>query len=148
VDDDQGVVAEEGVGAAGEGQVVLDVGGGLGEIHALEVDAECDALVYGRVRPLAQAAAEGGLGDEQEGGGGAAVHAGAVVAEHAQVLELVGLEEVTLLDHDEHPAPAFGLSGSEGLGGLREDSSSLPMRSRILSSCRKGSSARQGTRSG
>lgn len=100
----------------------------VGEIHAFEVDAECDALVYGRVRPLAQAAAEGGLADEQEGGGGAAIHAGAVVAEHAQVLELVGLEEVTLFDHDEHPAPAFGLSGGEGLGGLRDQAGTVETR--------------------
>src|SRR5262249_41123009 len=58
---------------------------------------------------------------------GAAVHAGAVVAEHAQVLELVGLDEVTLLDH-EHPAPAFGLSAGEGLGGLRDQAGAVETR--------------------
>ena len=35
---------------------------------------------------------------------------------------------MTLLDHDEHPAPAFGLSGGEGLGGLRDQAGTVETR--------------------
>jgi hypothetical protein len=39
VDDDESVVGEQGVGAVGQGEVVAEVVGGLGQVHAVEMDA-------------------------------------------------------------------------------------------------------------
>ena len=96
----------------GQGQMVLDVSAGLGQVHALEVDAQVDGVGSA----LAQTAAQGRLTDQEEGGRGAAAHG--VVAEHAQVLELVGLEEVgssTMMDVATALGPAVA-SDSAALG--------------------------------
>src|SRR5581483_3495946 len=81
VDQGCGVVGEQGVGASGQGQVVAQVGGGLGEGHAGHVVADGDALVEGGELAELEAAAQGGLADEQGGERGGGVHV--VVGEHA-----------------------------------------------------------------
>jgi hypothetical protein len=52
VDDDEGVVGEEVVLPAGQDEVVTEIIGGLGQVHAVEVDAHDDALVDGCEGPL------------------------------------------------------------------------------------------------
>jgi hypothetical protein len=49
VDDDEGVVGEEGVLAAGQGEVVAEVVGGLVQVHAVRWTRMDDALVDGGV---------------------------------------------------------------------------------------------------
>ena len=61
----EGVVGEQGVGAAGEGEMVGDVAGGLGQVHAGQGVAQGDALVEGGEGAELDAAAEGGLAHEQ-----------------------------------------------------------------------------------
>jgi hypothetical protein len=55
-----------------------------------------------------ETASQGGLADEENGGRGAGVHVGA--RQHAQVLELLGYQEVSFINDEHHPASAFGLA--------------------------------------
>src|SRR5216683_6074947 len=115
---DQGgrVVGEQGVGPAGEGQVVLEVAAGFLQGHAVHVVADGDPLVEGGELAELEPAPQGGLADEQAGEYGGGVHG--VVGEHAHGLELVGLEEVGFVDDQHGGAAAFGVLGGEGVGGL------------------------------
>src|SRR6266496_1762248 len=73
VDQSDGVVAEQGVGAAGEGEVMGDVPAGLLGGHGGHGVAQGDPLVQGGQDAGAEHAAQGGLADEQAGqraGGG------------------------------------------------------------------------------
>src|SRR5260221_11488719 len=116
VDQRGGVVGEQGVGPAGEGEVVLEVAGGLGDGHAGYVVADGDALVEGGELAELQPAPQGGLADEQAGEHRGGVHG--VVGEHAHGLELVGLGGVGFVDDQHGGAAAFGVLGGEGVGGL------------------------------
>src|SRR3989440_1347301 len=69
VDEGAGVVAEQGVGPAGELEVVGDVAGGLGAGHGWHGVAEGDALLEGGQDGEFHGAAQGGLADEQAGQG-------------------------------------------------------------------------------
>src|SRR6266487_3707536 len=95
----EGVVAEPGVRAAGELEVVLDVGHGLSQVHAVEVEPQPDALVEGGQGADLQPAPEGGLAQQQAGEWGVGVHV--VVGEHTDLLELLAGQQVGLID-DEH----------------------------------------------
>ena len=70
--------------------VVLDVGHGLAQVHAVKVVAQRDALVEGGQGAHFDAAAQGGLAQQQAGEGAAGVHV--VVGEHADLFELLGVE--------------------------------------------------------
>jgi hypothetical protein len=76
VDQGGGVVAEEGVGAAGEFEVMNEVGLGLLCLHSGHGVAQCDALVEGCECPELDAPPQGGLPDEQAGERAVAVHVG------------------------------------------------------------------------
>jgi hypothetical protein len=89
------------------------------------MDTQCHPLIYRGIRRQPQTTAQGRLTDQEEGGRGAAVHAGAVVAQHAQILELFGLQEVALLDQQEHASAAFGLGQGECLGGLGDETGAM-----------------------
>ena len=41
--------------------------------------------------------------------------------QQAQLLELLGVEEVGLVDHQHHPLAPLGLLGGQGIGGLRDE---------------------------
>ena len=49
MDGPEGVVGEQRVRSTGEAEVVLDVAGGLRQVHPLQVVAEGDALIQGGV---------------------------------------------------------------------------------------------------
>jgi hypothetical protein len=76
--------------AAGQGQVVLEVGGGLGQVHRLDGEPGGDPLVQGGEHAHPQLPVQGGLAgqDRRERGGG--VHLG--VGQQPQFLQLVGLQ--------------------------------------------------------
>src|SRR5204863_2594181 len=69
VDERCGVVGEQGVGAAGEGEVVADVAGGLFGGHGGQGVAQGDALVEGGQDAQFDLSAEGGLADQEAGEG-------------------------------------------------------------------------------
>jgi hypothetical protein len=109
-------VVEHGVGAAGELQVMLDIGDGLAQVHAVEVVAQRDALVEGGQGAHLDAAAQGGLAQQQAGKRRAGVHL--MVGEHADLLELLGVEQVGLVDDDHAGLGLLGFFGGQQLGGL------------------------------
>jgi len=94
VESGHGVVRDEGIGAASQGQVVAEVAGRLGQVHGPQAEAGGDALVEGGEHAHAQVAAEHGLADEDAGEGAGRVHVG--VGEQAQLLELGGGEQMGL----------------------------------------------------
>jgi hypothetical protein len=67
VESGDGVVGEEGFVASGEGEVVAEVAGGVGEVHGLELVAGGDALIERGEGAHAELAGEGGLPDEDPG---------------------------------------------------------------------------------
>src|SRR6266536_1960761 len=71
-----GVVGEQRLGAAGEVQVVGQVGGGLGKVHGWQGVAGGDALVEGGEHAQAQLAGQGGLADEDARKRAGGVHVG------------------------------------------------------------------------
>src|SRR5262249_19474871 len=79
-----GVVGEQGVGAAGEGGVVVDVCLGFGGVHAGHGVAEGDPLVQGGHVTEFEPAAGGGLAEQEagQGAGGGQL----VVGENPEVL--------------------------------------------------------------
>src|SRR5215218_41205 len=111
-----GVVAEQGVGAAGELEVVADVGDGLGQVHAVQVVAQRDALVEGGQGADLQPPPQGGLAQQQAGERRAGVHV--VVGEHADLLQLLGRQQVGLVDDHHGGLGLLGLLGGQQLGGL------------------------------
>ena len=89
-----------------------------GRLHAGEGVAQCDALVEGGEGAEFHPPSQGGLTDEQAGEGAAAVHV--AVGEKPQFFELVGVEEVGLVDDEHDLAAAFVGFGGERVGGLRD----------------------------
>src|SRR5215468_1611762 len=71
VDEGEGVVGEQGAGAAGEFEVVADVGGGVGGGHAGHLVADGDPLAGGGEDAEFDHPPEGGLADHDGGEGGA-----------------------------------------------------------------------------
>src|SRR6266496_5479976 len=63
VDEVDRVVGEQGVGAAGEGEVVTDVAGGLVGVHAGHVVSDGDALLEGGEDAEPHLGREGGLAE-------------------------------------------------------------------------------------
>lgn len=59
-----GVVGEQRLGATGEGQVVLQIEGGLGQVHGRQGVAGEDALVEAGEVTHAEAVSEDGLADQ------------------------------------------------------------------------------------
>src|SRR6185437_6081727 len=118
VDLGDGVVGEQVAVAAGQGQVVADVAGGLGGGHAGHLVADGDPLVEGGEHAELDHAAQGGLADQDGGERGPAVHV--VVGEHPDRLQLGVVQQVGLVDDDDRGASSFGgLAGQDvvGLGG-------------------------------
>src|SRR6266508_4442128 len=112
----EGVVAEQGVAAAGELEVVLDVGHGLREVHAVQVEPQGHALVEGGQGADLQPPPQGGLAQQQAGERGVGVHV--VVGEHADLLQLLGGQQVGLVDDHHAGLGLLGLLGGQQLGGL------------------------------
>src|SRR5579859_8004416 len=80
------------------------------------MEAGGDALVEGGEDAEAELVIEGGLTDEDASEGALGIHVG--VGEQAQLFELVGLEEVGLVDDEDDAAVAFSLFGLEHLLSL------------------------------
>jgi hypothetical protein len=99
VDEGGGVVAEQGVGPAGQFQVVGDVPGGLLGGHGGHGIAQGDPLVQGGQDAEAEHAAQGGLADEQAGERAGGVHLG--VGQDADGLELAVGQKMSLVE-DQH----------------------------------------------
>jgi hypothetical protein len=111
----EGVVGEEGFLPARQLEAVSDVADGLLEVHGLYLVAGGDSLVEGGIAAHAELAGEHGLADEEESEVAAAVHLGR--GEKAQLLELVGAEQVGLIDGEDDPSATFQvLHGEQGLG--------------------------------
>src|SRR5215207_4135107 len=106
-----GVVGEQRVGAAGQGEVVVQVGGGFGKVHRWDGVAGGDALVEGGKGAQAQPAGQGGLADQDAGKGAGGVHVG--VGEQAELLELLGGQQVGLVEGQDDAAVALMLLGGE-----------------------------------
>ncbi len=66
--------------------------------------------------PEAELADERGLTEEDAGEGAAAIHIG--VGEQAELLELLGRQQVRLVDHNDDATVTFSLLGFEELLGL------------------------------
>src|SRR6266571_2318438 len=116
VDEGDGVVAEQRVGAAGELEVVGDVSGGLLGGHGGHGIPDGDALVEGGQDAEAEHAAQGGLADEQAGQRAGRVHLR--IRQDPDGLELVVCQEMGLVDCQYgDPAPLVMLGGEQG-GGL------------------------------
>src|SRR6266581_9584891 len=116
VDEGDGVVAEQGVGAAGEAEVVGDVPAGLLGGHGGHGVAQGDPLVQGGQDAEAEHAAQGGLADEQAGQRAGSVHVG--VGQDPDGLKLVVAEQVRLVDDQERDAAALAVLGGDEGGGL------------------------------
>lgn len=69
VDEGDGVVAEQRVGAAGQPEVVLDVAGGLGLIQSGDLVAQRQALIEGGKTAEADPTPEAGLSEDDAGEG-------------------------------------------------------------------------------
>ena len=115
VDDADGIIGEQGVGAAGVGEVRPDVAVGLGggDRRDREGVLELHPLVEGGHVADVQAAAQGGLADEQDGERGAGVER--VAGHHPDAFELVAGEQVGFVDGEDDVAVALvGLGGERG----------------------------------
>ena len=99
--------------------MVTQVGGGLAEVHGAEREAHRDPLVEGGEGAHAQPAGEGGLAHQDAGEGAARVEVG--VGEQAQLLELVGGQQMRLVDDQDDAPVALGLLGGEQVGGLGDE---------------------------
>jgi len=100
------VVGEECVVPAGELEVVAQVGGALLAAHPGEFVAEGEPLVERGEAAESEAAAQVGLAEEDAGEGAFAVHLG--VGQETDLLELPGIEQVGLVDHDDDPFAPLG----------------------------------------
>ena len=80
-------------------------------------------MVEGGEGAEAEALAEGGLADQDEGEGGGGVHLG--VGEQSELFELVGVEEVGFVDDEHDPSSPFGDFGGEGVGGLGDEGAAV-----------------------
>ena len=96
VDQCDGVVGEQRVGAAGELQVVADVAGGFLAGHAGHVAAHGDALFERGQGAELHLRGEGGLAEKYCGEGGFGVEV--VVGEQPQRFQRVVVEQVALID--------------------------------------------------
>jgi hypothetical protein len=67
VEADDGVGGEELVGAAGEGEVVAEIGGGVTEVHGRDVETGGNPLIQGGEDTNAELTDEGGLAEEDAG---------------------------------------------------------------------------------
>ena len=123
VDESEGVVAEENVLAAGDGEMVLHIGDGLGQVHAVEVVAEGNPLIERGIRPELQTAAQRGLADQKTGEESAEVHLGA--EEETQLFELGGGQEVSLVTDDDDAATSLGALRVEALCGSGDEGGAL-----------------------
>ncbi len=119
VETGDGVVGEQGVGAASEGEVVLEVVGGLGEIHRGQAVADANPLVERRVHPEAELPGQGGLTDQEAGEGRLRVHLG--IGQEPELLELVGTQKMRLIKDEDDATVSFGLFGGEQVLDLGQD---------------------------
>ena len=116
VDQRDGVVGEQGVGAAGELDVVVDVVGGFLAGHAGHVAAHGDALFERGQGAELHLGGQGGLAQHDGGERGFGVEL--VVGQQPQCLQGLVAEQVPLIDtHDGHPS-AFGVFGGQRVTGL------------------------------
>ena len=96
-----------------------DVARRLAGVHAGHRVAQRDTLVEGGKGTETDAPTKCRLADEQACERGAAVELG--IGQEAQAFELLGIEQVGLIQDDHHLASPFVLFGGEGLGGLRDE---------------------------
>ena len=116
VDQPDRVIIEERVGTAGELQMVREVIAGLLEVHPVDRVAQRDPLIQRGERRLPQPPAERRLAEQHARERRARVHL--AVGQHPQLLELLGAQQMTLVQDEHNPAAAFGLLGLEHLLGL------------------------------
>jgi hypothetical protein len=106
------VIGEKRLLAAGQGQVMAQVGGGLGEVHRLDGEPGGDPLVQGGEHAHAQLPVQGGLPGQDAGERGRRVHL--AVRQEPQFLQLGRVEEVGLIaDHHDAAVPLGGLGGEQ-----------------------------------
>jgi len=92
VDEGYGVIGEEMVRAAGEGQVMGDVAGALGQVKPGQGIAQAHPLLQGREGPEPQAAAQGWLAEQEQTEGRGRIDAG--IGQAAQAFEGLGVGHV------------------------------------------------------
>ena len=112
------VIAEERVGAAGELDVMGDVGAGLLQVHPVDRAAQRDPLIQRREHALAQLATQRRLAEQQTRERRARVHLG--VRQHPQLFELLDRQHVRLIQDENHGLAALGGLRGEQLGRLRD----------------------------
>jgi hypothetical protein len=96
VDEGDGVVAEEGVAASGDGEVVADVAGGFVSGHAGHVVTDADALVESGEDAEAHFDGEVGLAEQDGGERGAGIEA--VICQEADRFQPAVGVQVRLVD--------------------------------------------------
>ncbi len=110
------VVGEQRFLAAGQGQVMLEVGGGFGQVHRLDGEPGGDPLVEGGEHAHAQLPVQRGLPGQDGGERGCRVHLR--VRQEPQFFKLVWLQEVRFVDDDHDAAVPLGGLGGEQVAGL------------------------------
>src|SRR5439155_2264814 len=97
-------------------QVVRQVALGLGGVHPSHGVTQGDALVERGEGAEFDPPAQGWLPNQQRGERAAGVKVG--VGQQPQFFELVGVEQVRLVDHEHDGAAAFVVFGGEQVHGL------------------------------
>ena len=110
------VVGEQGVGSAGEFEVMGDVVAGLGWGEWWHGEAERDSLVERGEHAELDPPPEGGLSDEQTRERGSGVEF--AVGQEPDFFELVGGEEVGFVDRGDDAFTSFVFFGGEQVNGL------------------------------
>ena len=105
MDQPDGVLGEQGVGAAGDFAVMADVVGGVGAAHPGDVVADRDALIqrgeHTEPEPLAQA----GLADQDDRERGSTVQF--VVRQEPDRFELMVIQQMGLVDFSDRRRPDY-----------------------------------------
>ena len=118
VDERDEAIGEDGVLAAGNAEVVFDVGGSFLEVEGFEVVADGDTLMEGFVGSEAELVSQVGLTEQNKGDEGGGVHV--VIEEEAELVEDVGGQEVSFVDDQQGIASLAGEVG-EGRAELGEE---------------------------
>jgi hypothetical protein len=113
-----GVVGEERISATDQLQVMAQVLSGLGQIHGRQLVASGNPLVKRGEHAEPQLAGERRLADEQQRERALRIHLG--VGQQAQLLELIGCEQVRLVDDEHDATTAFVFFGGQQGLGLRD----------------------------
>ena len=119
MDEGGGVVGEQGVGPAGEFEVMGDVAAGFGRGEWRHSETQCDALIERGEHAELDPPAQRRLADEKARERGFRVEL--AVGEEPDFFELVRGEEVGFVDRDDHAFASFVLFGGEQVNGLWDE---------------------------